>query len=59
MFDVEVEVTDSSFIIKDQNHVLIVQEWGDNAVRVIDSPVHHFKRQVYYDRYYNRNQFAY
>lgn len=42
MFDVEVEVTDSSFIIKDQNHVLIVQEWGENAVRVIDSPVHHF-----------------
>lgn len=42
MFDFEVEVTDSSFIVKDENHLLIVQEWGENSVRVINSPVQSF-----------------
>lgn len=42
MFDFEVKVADQSFTIKEKDYMLVVQEWGENSVRVISSPVHNF-----------------
>jgi len=39
----EFKITDNSFVIKYRKELLIVQEWGNNAIRVTSSPNHNFK----------------
>lgn len=40
LFEKNLNITGNSFIIKDSNQVLIVEEWGEDTVRVFSSPNH-------------------
>ena len=44
MIDQCTTITKDSFIIKDKDQLLIVEEWGKDSVRVIHSPVHSFSK---------------
>ncbi|TLQ39867.1 glycosyl hydrolase family 31 [Ruoffia tabacinasalis] len=42
--DGTIEINENSFVIKDRTQILIVEEWGNNSVRIISSPNHSFER---------------
>lgn len=44
MIEQGLTITKNSFVIKDKNQLLIVEEWGKDSVRVINSPVHTFTK---------------
>lgn len=42
LFQKSIDISDNYFIVKNKDQILRVEGWGDNSVRVISSPLHHF-----------------